>query len=211
MKKILPVILTIIVIVAVGLIYVFTRHTHEFSEATCETASTCECGEIQGEPLGHTWVEASCENAKTCSVCNKTDGEPTGHTWVDATCDSAKTCSVCGAIEGEPLEHQWLDATTENPKTCELCGLTEGGTSVELGEDEYQGDDVFDDVVTYDKIGNKTSEEIAQEIIADFLKDRGQQDKIDVEVPGTTPSDPSQYGSNPYNPDVQLPDWAVGR
>lgn len=100
MKKTLLILLPIVAIIAVAIVFILTRHTHTFVDATCTTAKICECGESEGEPLGHTWTDATCTTAKTCSVCNLT--------------------------EGTPLEHQWLEATTENPKTCELCGTTEG-------------------------------------------------------------------------------------
>ena len=101
---------------------------HEtWKDATCETPKTCaECGEIEGEALGHTWADATCETPKTCEACAKTEGAALGHTWADATCDAPKTCETCALTEGEALEHIWLEATTEAPKTCELCALTEG-------------------------------------------------------------------------------------
>ena len=34
-------------------------HEHVFSEATCTTPRTCECGETEGEALGHTLVADS--------------------------------------------------------------------------------------------------------------------------------------------------------
>lgn len=96
-------------------------------EADCVTAKTCaECGETEGEPLGHSWVEATCEEAKTCSVCGETEGAALGHAWVEATCEEPKTCSACALTEGEALGHTWLDATTEAPMTCSACALTEG-------------------------------------------------------------------------------------
>ncbi len=101
---------------------------HEiWNAANCETPKTCaECGETEGEALGHKWVDADCETAKTCSVCNKTEGEALGHTWVDADCETPKTCSVCNKTEGAALGHTWVDATTEAPKTCTTCQKTEG-------------------------------------------------------------------------------------
>lgn len=96
-------------------------------DADCATPKTCaECGETEGEALGHTWADATCETPKTCETCGETEGEALGHTWADATCEAPKTCSACGLTEGEALGHSWLDATTEAPKTCETCSLTEG-------------------------------------------------------------------------------------
>ena len=101
---------------------------HEtWNEADCLTPKTCaECGETEGEALGHAWVDADCLTPKTCSVCGEVEGEALGHAWVDADCVNPKTCSACGETEGEALGHTWVDATTEAPKTCETCGETEG-------------------------------------------------------------------------------------
>ncbi len=101
---------------------------HEtWNEANCETPKTCaECGETEGEALGHVWMAATCETAKTCETCGKTDGEALGHAWVEATCETAKTCSTCSKTEGEVPGHTWVEATTEAPKTCTTCAKTEG-------------------------------------------------------------------------------------
>lgn len=99
----------------------------EWAEANCTTPKTCvECGETEGESLGHSWMAATCTAPKTCENCGLTDGEAKGHQWEEATCTEAKTCPVCKEVEGEPLGHSWLDATTMEPKTCEVCALTEG-------------------------------------------------------------------------------------
>lgn len=50
----------------------------------------------------HTWVDATCTEPKTCSECGETEGEPLGHDWIPATYTEPKTCSRCGATEGEP-------------------------------------------------------------------------------------------------------------
>lgn len=70
-----------------------TKHTCEYSEATCENLSTCSiCGATQGELAEHTYVNG------TCSVCGHTEGaaEPTtldvnindyatANSWTNAT------------------------------------------------------------------------------------------------------------------------------
>ena len=108
----------------------YTAHwscEHNWKEATCETAKTCErCGKTEGEALGHSWKGATCEAAKTCERCGKTEGEALGHSWKEATCETAKTCERCGETEGEALGHSWKGATCEASKTCERCGKTEG-------------------------------------------------------------------------------------
>ena len=72
------------------------------------------------------WATATCETPKTCVECGETEGEALGHTWTDATCDAPKTCQTCRLTEGEALGHDWVDATTETPKTCTTCAATEG-------------------------------------------------------------------------------------
>ena len=104
----------------------FCKH-ETWLDATCDTPKTCaECGETEGEALGHVWMAATCETPKTCEQCGLTDGEAKGHAWTEATCESAKTCTTCNLTEGEALGHTWQDATTELPKTCATCALTEG-------------------------------------------------------------------------------------
>ena len=72
------------------------------------------------------WYAATCTAPKTCVECGETEGEALGHVWVDATCTAPKTCSTCRLTEGEALGHAWVDATTEAPKTCTTCAATEG-------------------------------------------------------------------------------------
>lgn len=101
---------------------------HEtWTDADCLNPKTCaECGETEGEALGHNWKDADCLTAKTCQRCGTTEGEALGHSWKDATCAAPKTCERCELTEGEALPHTWTDATTEAPKTCSVCGATEG-------------------------------------------------------------------------------------
>ncbi|MBQ8238952.1 MAG: hypothetical protein IJZ39_13605 [Oscillospiraceae bacterium] len=76
----------------------------EWTAATCTTPKTCvECGETEGEALGHTWADATCETPKTCETCRETEGEALGHAWVDATTEAPKTCTTCAATEGERI------------------------------------------------------------------------------------------------------------
>ena len=108
----------------------YTAHwscEHNWKEATCETAKTCErCGKTEGEALGHSWKGATCEAAKTCERCGKTEGEALGHSWKEATCEEPKTCKRCGKVEGKALGHSWKEATCEEPRTCTRCGTIEG-------------------------------------------------------------------------------------
>ena len=93
----------VLMVVAVG-----CSCKHEtLAPATCTQPPTCqECGEGQGEALGHVWKEASCTRAKTCSRCNQTEGEPLPHNrgpWVVTGVDFAadthteeRICKDCG-------------------------------------------------------------------------------------------------------------------
>lgn len=165
MKNKLPVILSIIAIIAIVLIYIFTRHTHTFADANCTTAKMCECGETEGEPIGHTWLEATCTEPKQCSVCGITEGQPLGHKFSESTCTEDAICLTCGAIGEKAKGHDFKEADYANPKTCQLCGLTEGeplpveetvtdgvdstSTDVILGEGEYKGDEI--DIKSFDE------------------------------------------------------------
>lgn len=102
-------------------------HEHIWQEATCESPKVCsDCGETEGEPIGHQWEAATCDMPKTCSVCGITEGTPFEHQWEAATCEKAKTCKLCGKIEGKANGHQWEKATCEKPMTCKSCGKIEG-------------------------------------------------------------------------------------
>ena len=83
------------------------KHEHVFLEATCEEAAVCECGEVDGEPLGHDYAEATCQSPKTCTRCGDTIGEPTEHIYGPRLINQASTCEICGDTVGEPIElHQ---------------------------------------------------------------------------------------------------------
>ena len=81
-------------------------HTHSWSDATCTEPQKCECGETQGEALGHDMADATCTAPSTCkNGCGLTEGEATGHTYgslkvTPATCteDAYITigCNKCG-------------------------------------------------------------------------------------------------------------------
>ncbi|MBR2152777.1 MAG: hypothetical protein IJ944_05805 [Clostridia bacterium] len=68
------------------------RHTHIWSEATCELPSTCtSCGATQGNALNHSWLEATCDRPKICSTCELTEGTNLGHSYQKGI------CARCGA------------------------------------------------------------------------------------------------------------------
>ena len=53
MKKVLVLFLTSLI---VSILFA-CGHEHVWTDATCTTPKTCsECGETEGEALGHTWV-----------------------------------------------------------------------------------------------------------------------------------------------------------
>lgn len=125
MKKRIALITTLVLCLALAA----CGHTHVWQAATCTTAKICpECGETEGEALGHRWLEATCTTAKTCEICLQTIGQPIEHQWAYATCIELKHCEDCGKTEGDLAEHKWLDATCTAPMTCEICGATEGET-----------------------------------------------------------------------------------
>ena len=102
-------------------------HIHNFIDATCLKPKTCSnCGETEGDALGHTWIDATCLEPEKCSVCGITEGSLGTHVWQDATCLAPKTCATCAVTEGELAEHCWQDATCITPQTCSVCNITEG-------------------------------------------------------------------------------------
>ncbi|MBE6797031.1 MAG: hypothetical protein E7531_01655 [Ruminococcaceae bacterium] len=42
------------------------KHKHKYSKSTCDKPETCSCGEVKGEPLGHT---------TDCGICSRCDKE----------------------------------------------------------------------------------------------------------------------------------------
>ena len=103
---------------------------HDWKDATCTEARTCEkCGITKGTSLNHTWENADCTTAKTCVRCKETVGKPLGHSWIPATCTQAKSCSACGRVEGVPADHNWVAATCVSPKYCADCKTTSGDVS----------------------------------------------------------------------------------
>ena len=56
----------IILILGMSMLLSACGHEHSFSEATCTEPKVCtECGEIEGEALGHTTDMGRCENCST--------------------------------------------------------------------------------------------------------------------------------------------------
>lgn len=132
MKKITSMLLAAVLII----LLTACGHEHVWQAATCTSPKICpDCGETEGEALGHKWADATCTDAKVCEVCLATMGSPLGHSWEDATCTEAKTCSMCGETEGSELGHTWNPATCTISETCEVCGIIQGeplGHNVEV-------------------------------------------------------------------------------
>ncbi len=51
----------------------------------------------------HTWQEATCTQPRTCTDCGETEGEALGHSPTEATVWEPSVCSVCGEVMGEKL------------------------------------------------------------------------------------------------------------
>ncbi len=51
----------------------------------------------------HVWQEAGCLTPKTCTDCGETEGEPLGHSATEATHWAPSVCSACGEQLGEAL------------------------------------------------------------------------------------------------------------
>ncbi len=128
----------------------FVACAHEWSEATCQTLSTCsKCGATTGDYADHTSTvaEPTCSNPDVCGVCGMEIGY-VPHSWDEGVvtqqpdCSTETngsmllTCTVCGATEEETIwayheldYSQSVDATcTEDGKyhvVCTVCGYEE--------------------------------------------------------------------------------------
>ena len=90
-------------------------HQHTWQDATCTTPKTCtECGETEGEALGHAEEVLEGKNA-TCTEEGLTEG---------------KKCSACGEIlvaqETIPTTAHTEEVVAGKAPTCTATGLTEG-------------------------------------------------------------------------------------
>ena len=90
-------------------------HKHNFSAATCTSASKCACGLTNGEVLGHNCLDATCTLPKKCKRCGLAKGNALGHDYTFATCTSPKKCKRCGTIESGALGH------TRTVGQCDRC------------------------------------------------------------------------------------------
>lgn len=86
----------------------------------------------------HVWQEADCLTPKTCADCGETEGEPLGHSPTEATHWAPSVCSVCGEELGEALipdfekyGYKVIDAS-ELP-TEHVLSVDESGTVISTG------------------------------------------------------------------------------
>lgn len=85
----------VVAAVIVVLLRVWPRQQHTWEAATCVTPKTCtECGETEGEALGHAFTEASCTDPSACVNCGVIIEPARGHQWQE-TDDGGMVCSVC--------------------------------------------------------------------------------------------------------------------
>ncbi len=133
--------------------YFLIPHRHSWIDATCMESAYCEdCGETQGQPLGHdyqaatctdpmicsrctirfgntlphNWTAGSCTQDSICIDCGASQGPTNLHNWIAATCTAPEICSSCGDTQGTPLDHDWQDATYMAPQHCSRCPATQG-------------------------------------------------------------------------------------
>ncbi len=98
-------------------------------------------------PLGHKYAKATCTSGPKCSRCGNIDGDPLGHSWsvisnTNAGCNvggkTVRKCTRCSQTKtttSAKLEHSWGSWTTivyptstmpgQRRHTCTRCGTTE--------------------------------------------------------------------------------------
>lgn len=148
MRKTLFVPLCMIMVMVV--ILAACGHQHIWQEATCITPKTCaECGETEGEALGHEWVAATCQHPEYCSICETTKNSILGdhkcNTWSEIqnpTCTETGfkkgTCINCGQefvviVDKAPHDYGEWEITKEascvdsgeRNHICAICGYEE--------------------------------------------------------------------------------------
>lgn len=112
-----------------------TEHTHDWVEADCTTPKTCaECGEIEGEALGHTGGTATCRGRAKCDRCKKVYGKVGDHLYEGKVTTSVYL--VSNATMNRPAVYYY---------SCIYCGekgkdtFTYGGSIVEELGEYYKG------------------------------------------------------------------------
>ena len=130
----------------------FVACAHEWSEATCQTLSTCaKCGATTGDYADHipNSENPTCGDPAECTVCGTEVGY-IPHSWDDGVvtqqpdCSTETngsmllTCTVCGATQEEDIWvfHDWV-VDEEIPVTCTTDGYYKAHCSVCNKIDEY--------------------------------------------------------------------------
>ena len=118
-KKLL---LTMVVLVCGVLLLSSCKCKHEWQDATCTAPKTClDCGETEGEALGHTGGVATCTEDAICSVCSAKYGEKLGHSteeaWVKKAETHCKKYFCCGTVSLAEAKH------TLKGGICTVCGF----------------------------------------------------------------------------------------
>ena len=90
-----------------GNCYYFVPHVHSWSDATCTEPQKCECGETQGEALGHNYVEMNLNATCTTDGYNKTACDKCGDVIYSANVPAP------GHKDENPADHE-----------CDVCGLS---------------------------------------------------------------------------------------
>lgn len=60
----------------------------------------------EGETRGHVhqWQDADCENSRICTECGESEGDPLGHTGTEANYQDPSVCSHCGITLADVLQ-----------------------------------------------------------------------------------------------------------
>ncbi len=122
-------------------------HTHSWSNATCTSPKTCECGETSGNALGHNFVD----NKKTCTRCNVSNPNyvaPHTHSYTSQvtspTCTSdgytTHTCS-CG---DSYIDNYTTGSHNYSNGTCTTCGASDPNYHVHSWTEHTWTEDVVD-------------------------------------------------------------------
>lgn len=151
----------IMLLAGITILLVGCGHKHQWVEATCTEPKTCsECGETEGEPLGHDFADATCTEPKKCKRCGGVQGDPLGHsvkdwiTRIEPTCtdpgEKVGLCSVCEEVitetlkatghepseDWEIIEEATFSTSGKRVKTCTVCGEEVESESYEMTKDE---------------------------------------------------------------------------
>lgn len=68
----------------------------------------------------HTWIEATCTEPKTCSECGETEGEPLGHFATEADYWTPSVCEVCGVELGPVLTPDFVTYGLDDERMMQL-------------------------------------------------------------------------------------------